>query len=51
MPSKGPDIDSDDNREWMKPSREKGANDRVPQSRDITKQIDREQRRNANPSR
>jgi hypothetical protein len=34
-----------------RPTREKGADDRVPQSRDISKMIEKAQRRNANPSR
>lgn len=47
----GPDIDSPDTKEWMKPTREKGANDRVPASRDLSRQIEKEQRRTSNPSR
>jgi len=50
MPSKGPNIDTD-NAGWTNPKREKGADDRVPQSRDISKMIEKEQKRTANPSR
>ena len=50
MPTKGPGLDSPDTSEW-KPTKEKGSNAGVPQSRDISKAIEKEQRRNANPSR
>jgi hypothetical protein len=51
MPTRGPDIDSDDTKEWMKPTKEKGGNAGVKPSRDISRQISAEQRRTANPSR
>lgn len=47
MPLKG----DDDDKSWGKPTKEKGMNDRVPQSRDISKQIAKAAKQRQNPSR